>query len=128
MAATAEQQTPADFSQFLAERVGRNWVLARRSSRIVAKYGESVKCLSQKQYTTLEAEYERLTLRSAHGDGPSRALCNAAPDLLKVAQLFAKTIEYLIKVDMSKGDDEGARLKTVTLNMIVLPAIAKATS
>lgn len=48
---------------FLRERVGNNWVLARRTPRIVARYGADVVCLSGKQLRELEREY-----RKAHGD------------------------------------------------------------
>lgn len=46
-----------DFCVFLRTKVGPNWVLARRTSRILAKYGESVVCLSPKRYRALEAEF-----------------------------------------------------------------------
>jgi hypothetical protein len=32
----------------------RNWVVARRTKRIIERYGDGVVCLSQKQYTLLE--------------------------------------------------------------------------
>lgn len=35
-----------------------NWVLARRSNRVLCQYGESVICLSQKQYRELDAQAE----------------------------------------------------------------------
>lgn len=37
---------------------GRNWVVARRSPRVVAKYGEDVVCLSAARYATLKALYD----------------------------------------------------------------------
>jgi len=61
-------------------------------------------------------------------DGPARAnahLISAAPDLLHVATLFAASIEYMIAADRKNGDDEGASMKGITLN-VVKAAIAKA--
>lgn len=49
----------------------------------------------------------------------------AAPDLLASVKLFRDTIEYLIKADRVAGDDEGARLKSFTLES-VKDLIAKA--
>lgn len=46
-------------------------------------------------------------------------------ELSELATLFAKTVEYYIKIDLAHGDDEGARLKTATLNRI-RAALAKA--
>ena len=53
-------------------------------------------------------------------------LIAAAPDLLELAKLFEKSIRYQIQVVGKRGDHEGARMMTVTLNTVVLPAIAKA--
>lgn len=54
-------------------------------------------------------------------------LMAAAPDLFELAKLFARSIEYEIKRSEKNGDDEGARLKTITLNL-VLETIAKASA
>lgn len=48
---------PGGSSNFLRARFGKNWVLARRSPRIVAKYGPGVICVSKKQYRQAEADY-----------------------------------------------------------------------
>ena len=37
-----------------------NWVVARRTKRIVAKYGDDVVCISQKRYSHIRAEYDAL--------------------------------------------------------------------
>lgn len=42
----------------------------------------------------------------------------AAPELLDQAELFARTLEYLIKRDRNNGDEEGANLKTTTLYIL----------
>jgi hypothetical protein len=42
-------------------------------------------------------------------------LMSAAPKLLKMVQLFAKSVEYEIRKDK---DEEGRRMKTLTLNLI----------
>jgi hypothetical protein len=49
------------------------------------------------------------------------------PDLLELARLFERTIEYEIRRSIADGDDEGARLKWTTLNMVRV-AIRKATT
>jgi hypothetical protein len=46
------------------------------------------------------------------------SLIAAAPDLLELARLFQASVEYEIKKSRAAGDEEGARLKTITLNMI----------
>ena len=46
------------FIDFLHSRIGDNWVLARRTARIVQRYGESVVCLTLKKYRALETEWE----------------------------------------------------------------------
>ncbi len=53
------------------------------------------------------------------------ALIAAAPQLLAMTKLFASSIEYEMRRSEKDGDDEGARLKRLTLN-IVLAAITKA--
>lgn len=40
---------------------------------------------------------------------------DALPDLYEQVELFVNCIEYEIRVAESKGDDEGARLKSLTL-------------
>jgi len=47
-------------------------------------------------------------------------------ELLEIARLFERTIEWEIKRSLRDGDDEGARLKIATLNQ-VLAAIKLAT-
>lgn len=58
----------------------------------------------------------------AHSKG--KFLTNA-PDLIEIARLFEQTIEYEIRRSLHDGDDEGARLKTLTLHM-VRAALARA--
>jgi hypothetical protein len=43
-------QEPFPFDEFAKIVGGHNWVIARRSSRIVARYGEDVVCLSARRY------------------------------------------------------------------------------
>lgn len=54
-------------------------------------------------------------------------LIAAAPDLLELAKLFERSVLHYIALDMHIGDEEGARMKTVTLNM-VRAVIARAES
>jgi hypothetical protein len=51
-----------DYLNFMTERLGSNWVLARRTSRIIARYGEDVNCVSHKQMRAVERDW-----RLAHG-------------------------------------------------------------
>lgn len=43
-------------SEEMRRVLGSNWVLARRTRRIVAQYGDDVKCYSAKQYEAAERE------------------------------------------------------------------------
>jgi hypothetical protein len=40
--------------QEMQEQLGTNWVLARRTKRIVERYGPDVRCYSQAQYAAAE--------------------------------------------------------------------------
>lgn len=57
---------PSGSLEFLRARFGKNWVLARRTTNIVARYGSDVVCLSKKQY--LQAETDYLDGKPAHTD------------------------------------------------------------
>ena len=86
----------ANFGEFLQERVGTNWVVARRTPRIIKRYGGNVVALSNKKYSALCAEYERLTLRSTlNPDLPSTALCKAAPALLAKCEKIVAWLDRL---------------------------------
>ena len=54
-------------------------------------------------------------------------LIAAAPELFELVKLFERTIEYEIRKSSLAGDDEGARMKAVTLGM-VREVLAKASS
>ena len=56
-----------------------------------------------------------------------RRLADAAPDLLELAKLFEKAVEYEIRRSAKSLDAEGTRLKQITLNLI-RQTIAKAES
>lgn len=45
-------------SDFMHREVGHNWVVARRTKRIIAKYGDNVITLTPKRYSTLVAQFE----------------------------------------------------------------------
>lgn len=45
------------FGEFLRERAGANWVLARKTARIVGRYGDDVTCLFKGQYEALRSEW-----------------------------------------------------------------------
>ena len=52
-------------------------------------------------------------------------LIAAAPELLELAKLLERTVAYEIDISKGAGDDEGARMKTLTL-LHVCDIIAKA--
>lgn len=52
-------------------------------------------------------------------------LIAAAPELLEQCRLFKRALEYQIRASRGAGDDEGAKLKTLTLNLL-LEDLAKA--
>ena len=95
------KHTPGPWS--VAERLGFGWLI--HPNVAVAYGGEG----SGKQ---------------DEGEHNARLIA-AAPDLLTSVKLFRDTIEYLIKADRVAGDDEGARLKSFTLED-VKDLIAKA--
>lgn len=45
-------------------------------------------------------------------------LISAAPELQEQVELFERSLVYEIKKSELNGDDEGARLKTLTLNLV----------
>lgn len=45
------------FLEHLRARYGHNWVIARRTSRIVARYGEDVHCFSPSAYAREQEEW-----------------------------------------------------------------------
>jgi hypothetical protein len=67
-------------------------------------------------------------VRGADGDPEVRAnayVISAAPDLYGQTKLLERCIEHQIAVAKGKGDDEGARLQTLTLH-VCREALAKA--
>lgn len=46
------------------------------------------------------------------------AVMAAGPAMVELIQLFERSIVYEISKDKKSGDDEGARMKTITLNMV----------
>lgn len=49
-----DRYEPFPFDAFYKIVGGRNWVIARRTPRIVARYGVDVICLSPKRYAEAE--------------------------------------------------------------------------
>lgn len=69
--------------EYLRERFGSNWVLARRTPRIMARYGDDVVRLTQSQYKAAERDY-----RKRYGDPHNEVraeLYLAAREVLNVA-------------------------------------------
>lgn len=54
------KDAPASLYDFLVKHLGPNWVVARRTKRIIQKYGAETPCISQKRYNALCREYETL--------------------------------------------------------------------
>lgn len=51
--------------------------------------------------------------------------CNAHDELVDMAELLVRTLDYHISRDQKNGDEEGARLKMVTRNQVQI-VLAKA--
>jgi hypothetical protein len=45
------------FSAWLRERLGSNWVVAKRTKRVVERYGDDVVCVSLKRFAALKQEF-----------------------------------------------------------------------
>lgn len=50
----------SEYTDFINEKLGKNWVIARRTSNIVRRYGEDVKCVSQSRYKEVENQYHAI--------------------------------------------------------------------
>lgn len=48
------------YLEFLHGKLGGNWVVARRSPRILARYGEDVVCISQQTLRKIDKEYRAM--------------------------------------------------------------------
>lgn len=48
----------SSMTDFMHAKVGENWVIARRTSRVVYQYGDDVICLSPAKYAKLRAEFD----------------------------------------------------------------------
>lgn len=48
------------YLEFVRGKLGSNWVVARRTSRILARYGEDVVCVSQQRLRAIDKEYRAL--------------------------------------------------------------------
>lgn len=59
--ARARRRAAATITDLIERKYGsRNWVVARRTSRIVERYGEDVVALSQRKFSALKAELDVL--------------------------------------------------------------------
>ena len=65
------------FCDWMRRRIGTNWILTRRTNRVLRQYGDDVVTLSCKQYKALQNEYEKETGLDVSG-GPSRAVIDRA--------------------------------------------------
>lgn len=81
------------FVEFIRDRIGANWVIARPTPRIRAKYGADVVCLSPGRYKALGVEYEKITGLAAHGfpGEPCEPLRMAALELLRALRCAVNT-------------------------------------
>lgn len=59
---------------YMLATIGPNWVVARRSPRIVERYGEDVVCLSQARYATLKALFDA---QAPSAENAARAMLTA---------------------------------------------------
>ena len=94
------------------------WRLENPSMGFGGLYGPDGKIIFALAYARTDERPEDETAANA-------SLITAAPELLEQAKLLGKILVYYIKKDRTNGDEEGARLKSVTLR-ICHEAIAKA--
>lgn len=48
------------YLEFIRDKLGTNWVVARRTANIVRRYGEDVVCISQQRLRVIDKEYRAL--------------------------------------------------------------------
>lgn len=70
-------------------------------------------------------DYEQIATSCGENWKANAHLVAAAPDLLEMVKLLEKSLEYYIAIDQRAGDEDSARAKTITLN-IVRVSISKA--
>jgi hypothetical protein len=106
-----------NFSDFLREKVGRNWVLHPRTARIRQRYGADVVCLSKQQYRALEAEYDMLYC------APTRNLHSAAPALMEACKraLADKAEQYADTFDSRMDNDKTVMALRTALKLAGMP-------
>lgn len=96
------------FGEFLQAKVGKNWVIHRRTEHIIRRYGPDVICLSKSRYRELQEQYELETGWSANGlpGEPCERLKKAAPELLAALKHAVECARWCYKhhPDIQKGD------------------------
>lgn len=70
---------------FLRQEFGSNWVVARRTPRIVQRYGEDVCCISPQRYRAAEQKY-----RAQYGDPYDKTRANLYCALKHAIKLLEK--------------------------------------
>lgn len=66
----------------------------------------------------LTVVYEGDTAFAAVADFATAHLIKTAPQLLELVREFRRAVEYYVRLDEAKGDDEGANLKRMTISRI----------
>lgn len=104
------------FLAFINARIGQNWVVARRSPAMIARYGEDVVCLSKARYDEIAEAYERETGLAAHGfpGQPCKRLADASLRLRDTLR------DLLAEIESGKpGDTRQARALLEELGEII---------
>jgi hypothetical protein len=81
------------YLDFVRGKLGSNWVVARRSPRILARYGEDVVCISKQRMRAIDKEY--------------RALYGDPYDTVRAQMYLALVRAREAIVDNLVGDDYG---------------------
>lgn len=76
------------YLDFLREKIGHNWVIARRTPNIVARYGEDVVCISKQRMRAIDKEY-----RALYGDPYDKVRAELYLALIAMCSRFEATGE-----------------------------------
>lgn len=76
------------YLEFVRGQLGTNWVVARRTSRILARYGEDVVCISQQRMRAIDKEY-----RTLYGDPNDKVRAQMYLALVAARQHFEENCD-----------------------------------
>lgn len=95
----------ANTGPWAVEKLGAKWAVKRPGLRAIYMLRDT-KAKAQKACDDANKHHRQTILHEA------------APAMLELVKLFERSVQYEIKGSLKDGDVEGARMKTITLNMI----------